>query len=161
MTSFLDLRHLEPDQFHAMVKMHLSFLLDLNTDDCDCNHIYNCDSERANGVNGASTPAKSNTEAKRKRMQLLTPRRLLPSSDKVASSQVSSASDLRESYPNSEPTAFRVTSRISKSTMKFACFAYSTLNMVYNGRRKMSLVPACRKLPRKSLVLAVNFNFQV
>ena len=89
MTSFLDLRHLEPDQFHAMVKMHLSFLLDLNTDDCDCNHIYNCDSERANGGNGASTPAKSNTEAKRKRMQLLTPRRLLPSSDKVASSQVS------------------------------------------------------------------------
>ena len=135
MTSFLDLRHLEPDQFHAMVKMHLSFLLDLNTDDCDCNHIYNCDSERANGGNGASTPGKSNTEAKRKRMQLLTPRRLLSSSDKAASSQVSereeavsnSASDLREGYPNSEPTAFRVTSRISKRTMKFACYAYSIL----------------------------------
>ena len=119
MPSFLDLRHLEPDQFHAMVKMHLSFLLDLNTDDCDCGHIYNnCEnSERANGGNGASTPAKSNTEAKRKRMQLLTPRRLLPSSDKATSSQVSeseeavsnSASDLGESYPNSEPTAFRVT----------------------------------------------------
>ena len=90
MSSFLDLRHLEPDQFHAMVKMHLSFLLDLNTDDCDCNHIYNCD----NGIDGekgnaASTPAKNVAEAKRKRMQLLTPRRLLPSSDKGASSQVS------------------------------------------------------------------------
>ena len=32
-----------------------------------------------------------------------------------------------------------------------------TLNMVYNGRRKMSLVPACRKLPKKSLVPAFNF----
>ena len=32
-----------------------------------------------------------------------------------------------------------------------------TLNMVYNGRREMSLVPACRKLPKKSLVPAFNF----
>ena len=94
MSSFLDLRHLEPDQFHAMVKMHLSFLLDLNTDDCDCNHIYNCNgdnnAEKTSGNNAtSSTPGKNNTETKRKRMQLLTPRRLLPSSDKGASSQVS------------------------------------------------------------------------
>ena len=91
MSSFLDLRHLEPDQFHAMVKMHLSFLLDLNTDDCDCNHIYNCDngSDGEKGNASSSTPAKNIAEAKRKRMQLLTPRRLLPSSDKGASSQVS------------------------------------------------------------------------
>ena len=29
--------------------------------------------------------------------------------------------------------------------------------MVYNGRRKMSLVPACHKLPGKSLVPALDF----
>ena len=91
MSSFLDLRHLEPDQFHALVKMHLSFLLDLNTDDCDCNHVYNCgtDSNRVGGGGGGSnsaTPAKSTAEAKKKRLQMLTPRRLLPSSDKTAAS---------------------------------------------------------------------------
>jgi len=30
------MRLTEPEQFHAMVKMHLSFLLDLHTDECDC-----------------------------------------------------------------------------------------------------------------------------
>lgn len=30
----------EPDVFHSTVKMHLSFLLDLNTDDCDCSFLY-------------------------------------------------------------------------------------------------------------------------
>ena len=89
MSSFLDLRHLEPDQFHGLVKMHLSFLLDLNTDDCDCNHVYNCGTESkrvGGGSSNSSTPAKSNAEAKKKRLQMLTPRRLLPSSDRAASS---------------------------------------------------------------------------
>ena len=34
------IKHQEPEHFHSMVKMHLSFLLDLNTDDCDCSFIY-------------------------------------------------------------------------------------------------------------------------
>ena len=46
-----NLRRLEPDQFHSMVKMHLSFLLDLNTDDCDCSFIY----ENHKNEDGASS----------------------------------------------------------------------------------------------------------
>ena len=34
------MRRLVPDQFHSLVKMHLSFLLELNFDDCDCNFVY-------------------------------------------------------------------------------------------------------------------------
>ena len=34
------MRRLAPDQFHLLVKMHLSFLLDLTTDDCDCSFLY-------------------------------------------------------------------------------------------------------------------------
>ncbi|KAJ9581003.1 hypothetical protein L9F63_023814, partial [Diploptera punctata] len=30
------LRREDPEQFHTLVRMHLSFVLDLNTDDCDC-----------------------------------------------------------------------------------------------------------------------------
>ena len=30
----------DPEQFHCLVKMHLSFLLDLNTDECDCSFLY-------------------------------------------------------------------------------------------------------------------------
>ena len=30
----------EPEQFHCLVKMHLSFLLDMNTDECDCSFLY-------------------------------------------------------------------------------------------------------------------------
>jgi len=30
----------EPDHYHGMVKMHLSFLLDLHTDDCDCSFLW-------------------------------------------------------------------------------------------------------------------------
>jgi len=33
------MRLTEPEQYHAMVKMHLSFLLDLQTDECDCGFI--------------------------------------------------------------------------------------------------------------------------
>ncbi len=36
----LALRFEEPDWFHFLVKMHLAFLLDLNTDDCDCAFVY-------------------------------------------------------------------------------------------------------------------------
>jgi len=30
----------EPDHYHGMVKMHLSFLLDLHTDECDCSFLW-------------------------------------------------------------------------------------------------------------------------
>ena len=30
----------DPEQFHVLVKMHLSFLLDMNTDECDCSFLY-------------------------------------------------------------------------------------------------------------------------
>ena len=30
----------EPDHYHGMVKMHLSFLLDLQTDECDCRFLW-------------------------------------------------------------------------------------------------------------------------
>lgn len=30
----------EPEYYHSMVKMHLSFLLDLHTDECDCSFLY-------------------------------------------------------------------------------------------------------------------------
>ena len=30
----------EPEHYHSMVKMHLSFLLDLHTDECDCSFLY-------------------------------------------------------------------------------------------------------------------------
>ncbi|XP_059081410.1 uncharacterized protein LOC131879177 [Tigriopus californicus] len=45
------LRREEPDLFHSLVKMHLSILLDLATDDCDCSHIHG----HAHSV-GGSTP---------------------------------------------------------------------------------------------------------
>jgi len=37
------MRRLAPDQFHNLVKMHLSFLLDLSTDDCDCSFLHESD----------------------------------------------------------------------------------------------------------------------
>ena len=37
------MRRLAPDQFHVLVKMHLSFLLDLSTDDCDCSFLHESD----------------------------------------------------------------------------------------------------------------------
>jgi len=33
------MRLTEPDHYHGMVKMHLSFLLDLHTDECDCSFL--------------------------------------------------------------------------------------------------------------------------
>ena len=44
------MRRLVPDQFHSLVKMHLSFLTDLKYDDCDCNFVYEAT---------PSTPSKS------------------------------------------------------------------------------------------------------
>ena len=29
-----------PEQFHCLVKMHLSFVLDMTTDECDCSFLY-------------------------------------------------------------------------------------------------------------------------
>ena len=37
------MRRLAPDQFHVLVKMHLSFLLDLTTDECDCSFLHEGD----------------------------------------------------------------------------------------------------------------------
>jgi hypothetical protein len=34
------MRRVVPEQFHCLVKMHLSFLLDLTTDDCNCSFLY-------------------------------------------------------------------------------------------------------------------------
>lgn len=45
------MRRLVPDQFHSLVKMHLSFILDLNYDDCDCNFVFE--------TTPSSTPSKS------------------------------------------------------------------------------------------------------
>uniref|UniRef100_A0A0K2SYK5 Putative LOC100114766 [Nasonia vitripennis] n=1 Tax=Lepeophtheirus salmonis TaxID=72036 RepID=A0A0K2SYK5_LEPSM len=36
---WLRMRREEAEQFHSLVKMHLSFLLHLNTDDCDCSFV--------------------------------------------------------------------------------------------------------------------------
>ena len=46
------MRRLVPDQFHSLVKMHLSFLTDLKYDDCDCNFVYET-------TTPSSTPSKS------------------------------------------------------------------------------------------------------
>jgi hypothetical protein len=59
MSSLSDLRHLEPDQFHAMVKMHLSFLLDLNTDDCESGHIYNSPAKSSKGSSTSESTKKT------------------------------------------------------------------------------------------------------
>jgi len=60
-TSGLDLVHLmkvtEPEYFHSMVKMHLSFLLDLHTDECDCSFLYD-KQEKESKVKKAFTPMK-------------------------------------------------------------------------------------------------------
>ena len=58
------LRRLEPDRFHALVKMHLSFLLDLNTD-----------SDNHTPTRAKSTPTKSTPMGKSK--LLATPLRIL------------------------------------------------------------------------------------
>ena len=61
------LRQSEPDRFHAMVKMHLSFLLDLNTDDCNCTFMADHKNDFPGVLNPPSsikkrifTPKKSN-----------------------------------------------------------------------------------------------------
>ena len=51
MEAIKKMRLLAPDQFHCLVKMHLSFLLDLTTDDCDCSFVYE-------GQMNLSTPSK-------------------------------------------------------------------------------------------------------
>jgi hypothetical protein len=56
------MKRLAPDQFHMLVKMHLSFLLDLNTDDCDCSFVYDA----------SATPA---TPTKNKGLAFVTPRK--------------------------------------------------------------------------------------
>ena len=43
MESVSKMKRLVPDQFHCLVKMHLSFLLDLTTDDCNCEFLYESD----------------------------------------------------------------------------------------------------------------------
>jgi len=57
----LDLVHhmkvTEPEYFHSMVKMHLSFLLDLHTDECDCSFLYD-KQEKESKVKKAFTPMK-------------------------------------------------------------------------------------------------------
>jgi len=39
------MRLTEPDHYHGMVKMHLSFLLDLHTDECDCSFLEDARTE--------------------------------------------------------------------------------------------------------------------
>ncbi len=79
------LRATEPDVFHSMVKMHLSFLLDLSTDDCDCSFIMD--------PAVAATPGKSghgdkDSLAKR----IFTPKKFLSSGHQSAQSSSSSSS---------------------------------------------------------------------
>jgi len=50
----------EPSIFHSMVKMHLSFLLDLHTDECDCSFLYE-KQEKESRVKKAFTPMKKKT----------------------------------------------------------------------------------------------------
>lgn len=68
------MRHLVPDQFHCLVKMHLSFLLDLNTDECNCSFLYENDV-------AAATPSK------KKSFTLATPKRKGSNHDSKASSK--------------------------------------------------------------------------
>lgn len=62
MESVEKMRRLAPDQFHMLVKMHLSFLLDLETDDCDCSFVY-------------ETSAPTTPNGKNKALGFVTPRR--------------------------------------------------------------------------------------
>lgn len=62
------LRREEPDLFHSLVKMHLSILLDLATDDCDCTHIYG----HSHSL-GANTP--STKEGSVFKRRIFTPRK--------------------------------------------------------------------------------------
>ena len=38
--NILKFKREDPEQFHCLVKMHLSFLLDMNTDECDCSFLF-------------------------------------------------------------------------------------------------------------------------
>lgn len=63
------MKRLAPDQFHMLVKMHLSFLLDLNTDDCDCSFIFDNQNQATSSTATTSTPTKS------KGLSFVTPRK--------------------------------------------------------------------------------------
>ena len=73
------MRHLAPDQFHMLVKMHLSFLLDLTTDDCDCRFLYDAEL--------LSTPTKN------KGLSLVTPKR------KTATSSLAKVKGVMDGLP--------------------------------------------------------------
>jgi len=47
----------DPEMFHSMVKMHLSFLLDLHTDECDCSFVTE-KQDKQNKMKKAFTPMK-------------------------------------------------------------------------------------------------------
>ena len=40
MERVLKFKREDPEQFHCLVKMHLSFILEMNTDECDCSFLY-------------------------------------------------------------------------------------------------------------------------
>ncbi|QQP52780.1 Putative LOC100114766, partial [Caligus rogercresseyi] len=56
---WLRMRREESEQFHSLVKMHLSFLLDLNTDDCDCSLVLGRAGGGAHGMQEATPRKKS------------------------------------------------------------------------------------------------------
>ncbi|XP_023322416.1 rho GTPase-activating protein 19 isoform X2 [Eurytemora carolleeae] len=53
----LHMKMTEPEYYHSMVKMHLSFLLDLHTDECDCSFLYE-KQEKESTLLKAFTPMK-------------------------------------------------------------------------------------------------------
>ena len=63
----------EPDVFHGMVKMHLSFLLDLNTDDCDCSFVYE---DHSTKLGGGSTPMAKESAGISLRKRIFTPKKI-------------------------------------------------------------------------------------
>ena len=40
MERVLKFKREDPEQFHCLVKMHLSFILEMSTDECDCSFLY-------------------------------------------------------------------------------------------------------------------------
>ncbi len=86
MSSAFRLRTSEPDVFHSMVKMHLSFLLDLNTDDCDCAFVM--DPAVLPSQSAVSTPKVTGADREHTSLakRLFTPKRLLSSGVQGATS---------------------------------------------------------------------------
>ncbi len=69
------LRALEPDVFHSMVKMHLSFLLDLNVDDCDCSFLMDPTASSSSSTTTASASSKEDKESTSLARRIFTPKR--------------------------------------------------------------------------------------